>query len=664
MIINRQPLTCCYGIKKMTQDIYPVSQHLANQASITETDYRHLYARSLQDPEGFWGEQGKRFITWIEPWEKVLSGGFDTLDVKWYAGGKLNAAYNCLDRHLATRADQPAIIWESDDPTLSHVLTYRDLHEQVCRFANVLKNHGVKKGDRVCIYLPMIPEVAVTMLACARIGAIHTVVFGGFSAEALKTRLLDADCCLIITANEGVRGNKTVPLKHNLDIALEDCPHVSTVIVVQRTKTLTPWHEKRDVWYHELMAKAESHCPPDIMDAEDPLFILYTSGSTGKPKGILHGTGGYLVYVAMTFRTIFDYREHEIYWCTADVGWVTGHSYGIYGPLLNGATTLLFEGVPHYPTPARFWKIIDKHKVAIFYTAPTAIRALRREGDKWVKGTKRKSLRLLGTVGEPINPEAWEWYYHIVGEDRCPVIDTWWQTETGGILISPLPGATPLKPGSASWPFFGIAPRIVDEAGTAVPDGKMGKLVITEPWPSMMQTVYGDHERFVNNYFKDFPGWYSTGDQAYRDADGYYWISGRSDDVIKVSGHRIGTQEVESALICHQAVSESAVVAIPDPIKGQSIYAYVTLKVGFHLSDHLVQELQQTVRDEIGAIATPQVIQIVEGLPKTRSGKILRRLLRKIANNEVNDLGDLSTLADANVVDILIKERPKEKQGD
>lgn len=615
------------------------------------------YLRSLNDPQAFWGEQGKRFITWIEPWEKVLNGGFDRQDLRWYSGAKLNAASNCLDRHLAKRAEQPAIIWEGDDPADSQVLTYRELHEKVCRFANVLKHHGVKRGDRICIYLPMIPEAAIAMLACARIGAVHSVVFGGFSAQALKTRILDADCHLVITANEGIRGNKVIPLKQNVDAALQDCPQVSKVIVVKRTETLTSWNETRDMWYHAAMANADSDCPPEIMDAQDPLFILYTSGSTGKPKGILHGTGGYLVYAAMTFHTVFDYQEQEIYWCTADVGWITGHSYSVYGPLLNGATTLLFEGVPHYPTPARLWEVVDKHHVNIFYTAPTAIRALRREGDKWVTRCQRDSLRLLGTVGEPINPEAWEWYYKVVGESRCPVVDTWWQTETGGIMISPLPHMSSLKPGSAAKPFFGIAPLIVDDEGHPVEENKMGKLVITKPWPGMMLTIYGDHERFVNTYFKEFPGWYLTGDQVYKDTDGYFWILGRSDDVMKVSGHRIGTQEVESALICHHAVSESAVVAIPDSIKGQSIYAYVTLKVGYQGSAQLKRELQQTVRDSIGAIAMPQEIQIVEGLPKTRSGKIMRRILRKIANNDFKDLGDLTTLADPGVVEEIIKEK-------
>lgn len=641
----------------MSQTIYPVISQMMANTSMTEAKYHEWYKQSLHDPENFWAEQAKHFITWFEPWEKVFSGGFECLDVHWFQGGKLNASYNCLDRHLATRKDQIALIWEGDNPNQSSNLTYNELHNRVCRFANVLKSAGIKRGDRVCIYLPMIVEAAVAMLACTRIGAIHSVVFAGFSSDSLKSRIQDADCRLVITANESVRGNKIIPLKQNVDVALKDCPNVNTVIVVKRTETIVAWENDRDIWYHHALAQAAETCTPEIMDAEDPLFILYTSGSTGKPKGILHGTGGYLVYAAMTHQFIFDYHHDEVFWCTADIGWITGHTYTLYGPLLNGGTTLLFEGVPNYPTPARYWDVIDKHQVNIFYTAPTAIRALRREGDDWVKQTSRQSLRVLGTVGEPINPEAWEWYYHLVGADRCPVVDTWWQTETGGIMISALPGATPLKPGSAAWPFFGITPLIVDDQGQPVPDGKMGKLVITRPWPGMMQTVYGDHHRFVDTYFKEFPGYYLTGDQAYRDADGYYWIAGRSDDVIKTSGHRIGTQEIESALITHQAVSEAAVVATPDPIKGQSIYVFVTLKTGYKPSAHLKEELIKAVKDSIGAIAAPQHIQWAEGLPKTRSGKIMRRLLRKIANNDLADLGDLTTLADPSVVEELIKDR-------
>lgn len=639
----------------MMDHTYPISPVFAN-AFISDKKYHELYRRSLQDPESFWAEQANHYLTWFAPWEKVLSGGFDRMDVHWFQGAKLNVSFNCLDRHLATRADQAAIIWEGDDPNQSQIMTYRDLHISVCRFANVLRHYGIKKGDKVCIYLPMIPEAAIAMLACARIGAVHSVVFGGFSADALKNRILDADCSMVITANEGIRGGKHIPLKDSVDLALQDCPKVKNVIVVKRTDNKVRWIKQRDIWYHEAISHVSNECQPEIMDAEDPLFILYTSGSTGKPKGILHGSGGYLLYAAMTHHCVFDYHEKEIYWCTADVGWITGHTYGIYGPLANGATTLLFEGVPNYPTPSRFWEVIDKHQVNIFYTAPTAIRALRREGDKWVTHTSRKSLRLLGSVGEPINPEAWEWYYQIVGENRCPIVDTWWQTETGGIMMTPLPGATPLKPGSAAWPFFGVVPMIVDDHGEPVPDGKMGRLVITQPWPGMMQTVYGDAERFVNTYFKEFPGKYLTGDQAYKDADGYFWISGRSDDVLKISGHRIGTQEVESALILHPAVSETAVVAIPDAIKGQSIYAFVILKTGHSSSEELKKELIKTVRDSIGAIAVPEHIQWTEGLPKTRSGKIMRRLLRKIANNDLTDMGDLSTLADPQVIDQLIKK--------
>jgi len=643
----------------MEQTTFPLLSQFANTTLITEKQYRDLYQRSLQDPEGFWGEQAEQFITWFEPWEKVLSGGFDQLDVRWFQGGKLNVSYNCLDRHLATRADQPAIIWESDNPDVSKIITYRELHRSVCRFANVLRQCGIQKGDKVCIYMPMIPEAAIAMLACTRIGAVHSVVFGGFSAEALKTRILDADCRIVITANEGIRGNKQIPLKENVDVALQDCPDVRHVIVIKHTEKQIAWNNNRDIWYHEAMSTVNDECVAEIMDALDPLFILYTSGSTGKPKGILHGTGGYILFAAMTHKYVFDYHDNDIYWCTADVGWVTGHTYGVYGPLANGATTVLFEGVPNYPTPARFWEVIDKHKVNIFYTAPTAIRALRREGDEWVKRTSRQSLRLLGTVGEPINPVAWEWYYQVVGENRCPVVDTWWQTETGGIMISALPGAMPLKPGSAAKPFFGVVPKIVDDQGNPVPDGKMGKLVITQPWPGMLQTVYHNPERFVEGYFKEFPGNYLTGDQAYRDADGYYWISGRSDDVLKISGHRIGTQEVESALILHQAVSEAAVVAIPDAVKGQSIYAFVTLKAGFTSSQELKNELVQCVKRAIGSIAVPEQIQWAPGLPKTRSGKIMRRLLRKIANHDTKEMGDLSTLADPGVVDQLIRESEK-----
>lgn len=636
---------------------YAVSPQFSRDSFMTESQYRNAYAHSLSDPEKFWSEQARQYITWFTEWKTVFSGGFENLNMRWFEGAQLNVAYNCLDRHLKTRAQQAAIIWEGDDASESKIITYQQLYEQVCQFSNVLKTHGVKKGDRVCIYLPMIPEVAVAMLACARIGAVHSVVFGGFSADALKTRILDADCQLVVTANEGIRGNKIIPLKTQVDLALQDCPKVRKVIVVKRTESRVSWNDARDIDYQVAMSTASTVCDPVTMDAQDPLFILYTSGSTGKPKGILHGTGGYLLYAAMTQKLIFDCHENDVFWCTADVGWITGHSYVIYGPLANGATTLLFEGVPSYPTPARFWEVIDKHQVTIFYTAPTAIRALRREGDAWLNHSSRKSLRVLGSVGEPINPETWEWYYHAVGKARCPIVDTWWQTETGSILISALPGATPLKPGSAAWPFFGIVPAILDEEGKPLPDGEMGKLAIKQAWPGMLQTIYQNPSRFESAYFKECPGYYLTGDLAFRDTDGYYWISGRSDDVLKISGHRIGSQEVESALVNHPSVSEAAVVPIPDEIKGQSIYAFVTLKNGIQASDALKKELDQTVKTSIGAIAIPGHIQFTDGMPKTRSGKILRRLLRKIANHELNDLGDLSTLADPSVVDALIKQK-------
>lgn len=641
----------------MTKDLYPVSAQMARIAHITEKKYREMSEQALADPTAFWDAQAKQYVTWQAPWQEVITGSFATGDVRWFVGGKLNVAENCLDRHLTTRGNEAAIIWEGDNPNHSEVITYQQLHERVCRFANVLKKHHVQKGDRVCIYMPMIPDAAVAMLACARIGAVHSVVFGGFSAESLKTRILDADCRVVITANEGRRGGKVVPLKQNVDVALRDCKDVRTVIIVKHTETLVPLHHDRDVWYHNEANLVNALCPPTPMDACDQLFILYTSGSTGKPKGILHGTGGYLVYAAFTHQTIFDYHKRDIYWCTADVGWITGHTYGIYGPLANGATTVMFEGVPNYPTPSRCWEIIDKHHVTIFYTAPTAIRALRREGDAFVTRTQRTSLRVLGSVGEPINPEAWEWYYHVVGEGRCPIVDTWWQTETGGIMISPFPGATPLKPGSAAWPFFGVKPKIIDESGHEIKDDKMGRLVITAPWPGMMQTIYNDHARFMSTYFSEVPGCYLTGDQARCDQEGYYWIAGRSDDVIKVSGHRIGTQEVESALILHPSVSEAAVVGVPDEIKGQHIYAFVTLKVNIKPTDALRNELAQTVREAIGSIAVPQVIQWAEGLPKTRSGKIMRRILRKIAVGETQELGDLSTLADPQVVEALVQGR-------
>jgi len=637
--------------------VYPVPPEVAKNAHLTDEKYQEMYRRSIEDPDGFFSEQGNKFITWFKPWDRVRYEDLKKGDIRWFEGGKLNISYNCLDRHLDTRGDQTAIIWEGDDPKDDKHITYRQLHEEVCRVANVLKSRGVKKGDRVCIYMPMIPEAAVVMLACTRIGAIHSVVFGGFSPEALKDRILDSDCRTVITADEGVRGGKTVPLKANTDKALTHCPNVSTVLVIKRTGGKIDWHEEHDVWYHEAVAAASPDCPAEEMDSEDPLYILYTSGSTGKPKGVLHTTGGYLLHVSMTHKYIFDYHDGEVYWCTADVGWVTGHSYIVYGPLANGATTLMFEGVPNYPTPARFWEVCDKHKVSIFYTAPTAIRALISQGDQYVKKTSRKSIKVLGTVGEPINPEAWEWYYHVVGEDRCPIVDTWWQTETGGIMISPLPGATALKPGSATRPFFGVEPQLVDNEGKLIEGPGEGNLVIARAWPSMIRGVYGDHERFVNTYLSAYPGKYFTGDGARRDEDGYYWITGRVDDVINVSGHRLGTAEVESALVLHDSVAEAAVVGYPHDIKGQGIYAYVTLIAGVEPTDKLRQELVDLVKEEIGAIAKPDVIQWASGLPKTRSGKIMRRILRKIASNELGNLGDTSTLADPSVVNTLIEDR-------
>lgn len=637
--------------------VYDVPAAVAARAHVNAKKYESMYARSIDDPDGFWVEQAKEFVTWIKPWSKVSDWDYTNARIRWFEGATLNACYNCIDRHLEKRGDQVAILWESDDPTVDKKITYRELYEQVCKFANVLKSRGVKKGDRVCIYMPMIPEAAMAMLACARIGAVHSVVFGGFSPESLKDRILDSDCRAVITADEGVRGNKKIPLKANTDEALKACPRVSTVLVVKRTGEKIAWQDGRDVWYHELMAQASAECPPEEMDAEDPLFILYTSGSTGKPKGVLHTTGGYLLFAAITHKYVFDYHDGDVYWCTADVGWVTGHSYIVYGPLANGANTLMFEGVPNYPSASRFWEVVDKHKVNIFYTAPTALRALMRDGDAPVQKASRKSLRLLGTVGEPINPEAWQWYHRIVGDGRCPIVDTWWQTETGGILITPLPGATKLKPGSATRPFFGVVPAIVDSDGKELEGACSGNLVIKRPWPGQMRTVYGDHQRFIDTYFKTYPGKYFTGDGARRDADGFYWITGRVDDVLNVSGHRLGTAEVESALVLHPAVAEAAVVGFPHDIKGQGIYCYVTLMSGTQSSENLRKELVQQVRKEIGAIATPDVIQWAPGLPKTRSGKIMRRILRKIAANELDNLGDTSTLADPSVVDDLVKNR-------
>ncbi|MHB8348359.1 MAG: acetate--CoA ligase [Acidiferrobacterales bacterium] len=640
-----------------SEKIYDVPAALAKTALISAPRYQQMYDRSISDPDGFWDEQAKAFLTWSKPWSKVSDWDFQKVSIRWFIGAKLNACYNCVDRHLEKHGDQTAIIWEGDDPWADRRITYRQLHEQVCRLANVLKSRGVKKGDRVCIYMPMIPEAAYAMLACARIGAVHSVVFGGFSPESLKDRILDSDCRVVITADEGIRGGKKIPLKNNTDKAVMSCQNVHTVLVVKRSGGPVRWHEHRDVWYHEATAAASADCPVEDMDAEDPLFILYTSGSTGKPKGALHTTGGYLLFAAITHKYVFDYHEGDIYWCTADVGWVTGHSYIVYGPLANRAVTLMFEGIPTYPTASRFWEVIDKHRVNIFYTAPTAIRALMREGDEPVKSTRRTSLRLLGTVGEPINPEAWEWYHRVVGDARCPIVDTWWQTETGGILITPLPGATRLKPGSATHPFFGIVPALVDAEGKLVEGAGSGNLVITRSWPGQMRTVFGDHQRFVDTYFKAYPGMYFSGDGARRDADGYYWVTGRVDDVINVAGHRLGTAEVESALVLHKAVAEAAVVGFPHDIKGQGIYAYVTPMAGIEPSDQLRQELIMLVRSEIGPIATPDFIQWAPGLPKTRSGKIMRRILRKIAANETDSLGDITTLADPAVVDDLVKNR-------
>ncbi len=636
---------------------YPVAKAFAKQANINKAQYEEMYKRSIEDSDAFWAEQAEEFVTWTKKWDKVLEWDFSKADIKWFKGGKLNVAYNCLDRHLESRGDQTAIIWEGDDPGDDKRITYRELYEDVCKLGNVLKSRGVKKGDRVCIYLPMIPEAAVAMLACARIGAVHSVVFGGFSPDSLRDRILDSGCQALITADQGLRGGKSVPIKANADIALNECPNVHTSLVVKRTGGDVDWKEGRDVWYDELMAGASADCPPEEMDAEDPLFILYTSGSTGKPKGVLHTTGGYLVFAAMTHKYVFDYHDGDIYWCTADVGWVTGHTYIVYGPFANGAISLMFEGVPNYPDASRFWDVCDKHKVEIFYTAPTAIRALMRAGDEPVTKTSRASLRLLGTVGEPINPEAWEWYYRVVGEERCPIVDTWWQTETGGHMITPLPGAIDLKPGSASKPFFGVAPEIVDAEGNVLEGACEGNLVISRPWPAMMRTVYGDHQRFIDTYFTTYPGNYFTGDGCRRDADGYYWITGRVDDVLNVSGHRLGTAEIESALVLHEQVAEAAVVGYPHDIKGQGIYAYVTLMAGVDPSDDLKKKLVKLVRDEIGPIATVDIIQWAPGLPKTRSGKIMRRILRKVAANEVDALGDTSTLADPSVVDNLIENR-------
>jgi acetyl-CoA synthetase len=643
----------------MSEKIYPVPAEWEKHAFVDQAKYDEMYARSVSDPEGFWAEHGKR-IDWIKPFTKVKHTSYDphNVSIKWFEDGTTNVSMNCIDRHLAKRGDQVAIIWEGDSPDDSKKITYRQLHEEVSRFANVLKSKGIGKGDTVTIYLPMIPEAAYAMLACARVGAIHSIVFGGFSPDSLAGRIEGCKSKVVITADEGLRGGRKVPLKANSDVAIDKTGDiVKTQIVVQRTGGNVAWKEGRDCWWHEETAKASADCPPTEMNAEDPLFILYTSGSTGAPKGVVHCTGGYLVYASMTHKYVFDYHDGDIYWCTADVGWVTGHSYIVYGPLANGATTLMFEGIPNYPSISRFWDVVDKHGVNIFYTAPTAIRSLMGAGEEPVKRTSRKTLRLLGSVGEPINPEAWEWYHRVVGEERCPIVDTWWQTETGGILISPLPGATPLKPGSATRPFFGVQPQVVDASGNVIEGPCEGNLVIADAWPGQMRTLYGDHDRFQQTYFSTYAGKYFTGDGCRRDADGFYWITGRVDDVINVSGHRMGTAEVESALVAHAAVSEAAVVGYPHDLKGQGIYAYVTVMEGVEPTEALRKELVAWVRKEIGPIASPDVIQFAPGLPKTRSGKIMRRILRKIAENEFGALGDTSTLADPTVVDDLIQNR-------
>ncbi|MFQ2702445.1 acetate--CoA ligase [Aeromonas caviae] len=639
--------------------VYPVKAHIGNGALLDKEGYEAMYQASVQDPDAFWGEQGK-ILDWMTPYTRVKNTSYDPghVSIKWYEDGLLNVSANCLDRHLSERGDKVAIIWEGDNPAEDRKITYRELHAEVCKFANVLKAQGVKRGHMVCLYMPMVPEAAIAMLACTRIGAVHSIVFGGFSPEALSGRIIDSGASVVITADEGLRGGRPIPLKKNVDEALtHPDTKVSKVIVLKRTGGNVAWHEHRDIWWHDAVNAASPDCPPEAMGAEDPLFVLYTSGSTGKPKGVLHTTGGYLVYAALTFKYVFDYHEEDIYWCTADVGWVTGHSYLVYGPLANGATTVMFEGVPNYPATNRMSQVVDKHQVTILYTAPTAIRALMAKGKEAVEGTSRTSLRIMGSVGEPINPEAWEWYYHTIGDERCPIVDTWWQTETGGILITPLPGVTALKPGSATRPFFGVQPALVDNLGEPLEGATEGNLVITDSWPGQMRTVFGDHERFEQTYFSTFPGRYFTGDGARRDEDGYYWITGRVDDVLNVSGHRMGTAEIESALVAHPKIAEAAVVGVPHEIKGQGIYAYVTLIAGEEPSRELHKEVKEWVRKEIGAIATPDVIHWAEGLPKTRSGKIMRRILRKIATGETDSLGDISTLADPGVVDKLIREK-------
>lgn len=643
---------------------YHVSPDIRASSYIDSETYEREYRRSIDDPGGYWSEQANIFIDWIKPWEEITNSDFDRGRVEWFKGGTLNVCYNCIDRHLPERAEQTALIWEGDDPADTQKITYQQLSDEVCRLANALRGRGVRKGDRVCIYMPMIPQAVYAMLACARIGAIHSVVFGGFSSNSLRDRILDSDCQTLITSDEGVRGGSLVPLKKNAEAALSECPNVHTVLTFRRTGNEIPWNEGRDVWYQDLVNAQSTTCEPEVMEAEDPLFILYTSGSTGKPKGVQHSNAGYLLNASMTHKYVFDYHDGDIYWCTADVGWVTGHSYIVYGPLNNGATTLVFEGVPTYPDSGRFWDVVDKHQVNIFYTAPTAIRQLMGQGNEFVTRSDRGSLRILGTVGEPINPEAWQWYYDVVGDGRCPIVDTWWQTETGGIMITPLPGATELKPGSATRPFFGVEPGLVDEQGEVIESQvATGNLVIMRSWPGQIRSVYGDHQRVIDTYYSTYPGFYFTGDGARRDEDGYYWITGRVDDVINVSGHRMGTAEVESALVLHEKVAEAAVVGYPHDIKGEGIYAYVTLMADAESTDELKEELVQLVRTEIGPIARPDVLQWAPGLPKTRSGKIMRRILRKIAADQVDELGDTTTLADPSVVDELVQNRAKIRGG-
>ena len=640
-------------------EIYPVPSRMKARTLIDEATYSTMYQRSIADPEGFWADQASAFLSWQQPWQNVSEADIPTGNIRWFVGGQLNISVNCIDRHLPHRAAQTAIIWEGDEPSDDVQITYQELYDKVCQLANGLRARGVKKGDRVCIYMPMIPEAAYAMLACARLGAIHSVVFGGFSPQSLQDRILDSDCQTVITADEGMRGGKAIPLKANTDEALASCPNVHTVVTVKRTGSDIGWQEGRDIWYADLTSNQSTTCEPEVVESEDPLFILYTSGSTGKPKGVQHSSAGYLLHAAISHKYVFDYQDGDVYWCTADVGWITGHSYIVYGPLANGATTLMFEGVPTYPDAGRCWQVIDKHQVNVFYTAPTALRQLMAQGDEFVAGSSRASLHLLGSVGEPINPEAWEWYHRVVGDGRCPIVDTWWQTETGGIMITPLPGATALKPGSASRPFFGVQPALMDAEGNLIQDQvASGNLVITASWPGQIRTVYGDHQRVIDTYYATYPGFYFTGDGARRDEDGYYWITGRVDDVMNVSGHRIGTAEVESALVLHPAVAEAAVVGFPHDLKGEGIYAYVTLMAGDNSdADTLLGELIAMVRKEIGPIAKPDVIQWAPGLPKTRSGKIMRRILRKIAANELDNLGDTSTLADPSVVEDLIANR-------